>query len=71
MKVRNTARRVKMRKLAQQIIQTLPQLQQQGAKITHEAAAGDWFGPSLDDFREGEDHVISKLTDLLMRNGCK
>ncbi len=52
-------------KTAKEVVKQWHDIQAAGAKVTREMTGGDPWGPSLGDFRDGEEKVIDLLAALI------
>jgi hypothetical protein len=57
----------KARKTAEKIIEKIGDFEQQGDKLAHYLSAGDSWGPSVADMRDGEELVLNKVAKLIER----
>lgn len=53
---------------AREIKEKMHQLEAEGAKLTRELAGGDWFGPSISDYRDGEEKVINEIAKIVQKH---
>lgn len=52
-------------KAAKEIFDNLGRIMREGAKITHEMTGSDPWGPSLSDFKEGEEHTEQEVAKII------